>query len=137
MAARIGSLSLAYQYFNVALRADISDLHGNTSEGVHAASLGGVWSAVFHGFAGILMNNDHLSFNPFMPNTWKKIKLSFIWRGIIFKVESNNNMVKIEASTSKKQKIKVKVFDKTHKLEPNKEHKFLRPKKRIIENYYL
>ena len=64
IAGQAGDLQRAYSLFNVALRTDISNLHGNTNEGVHAASLGGTWQAVIFGFGGVSINRDQLLINP-------------------------------------------------------------------------
>jgi len=78
LALEVGALSHAYQFFNVALRADISNMYGNSAEGVHAASLGGVWQCVVNGFAGIRRKDEVLAIKPFMPSSWKKIHCSVL-----------------------------------------------------------
>jgi len=39
----------AYQYFMQAALVDLEDLRGNTADGIHGASAGGVWQAVVSG----------------------------------------------------------------------------------------
>ena len=43
MAAEVGYHEEALDYFHQALYADLLDLHGNTVDGLHVASAGGVW----------------------------------------------------------------------------------------------
>ena len=44
VAAEVGYDELALEYFTRALYLDLCDSHGNTADGVHVASAGGVWA---------------------------------------------------------------------------------------------
>ena len=54
VAAEVGYDELALDYFHRALYLDLCDSHGNTADGVHVASAGGVWAGIVHGFAGMV-----------------------------------------------------------------------------------
>ena len=136
MAIEVGALNRAYQFFNVALRADISNLHGNSHEGIHAASLGGVWQCVVNGFAGIRGKGDSLVINPQMPVTWRKIKCSLLWNKDMVNVETKNNEVSLRIESKKKRRRKVKIFDKTHHIQVNKEYIFYKQKIKRQGQYY-
>ena len=56
IAAEVGYHDLALRYFLAALFVDLADRHGNTADGVHVASTGGVWNAMAAGFGGF---RDH------------------------------------------------------------------------------
>jgi kojibiose phosphorylase len=140
MAAEIGALSRAYQFFNVALRADISDLHGNTHEGVHAASLGGVWQCIIGGFAGVKIQKGILSVSPYMPLTWQSIKFNLFFRGLRWEFQARKKEVKVKVFAKTKGKLKITVFGKIHNIETNKSYNF-KAKKQIkkislAEKYY-
>ena len=137
MALEVGALSHAYQFFNVALRADISNLHDNTAEGIHAASLGGAWQCVVNGFAGIRLKREILAINPLMPRTWRKICCSILWKKQLVRIETKLNEVVVKIESKTKSKIKVEIFGKPHILSANKRHVFARPKFKKQENYYL
>jgi len=136
MALEVGAISQAYQFFNVALRADISNLHGNSAEGIHAASLGGVWQDVIHGFAGVRGLNGELRVNPRIPKSWRKIKFSLCWKKNLLKFEVKNNEICIKCESKNKKKIKIQVFGKKHLLSPGKEHIFRRKEKVVEAGYY-
>jgi len=136
MALESGVINQAYQFFNVALRADISNLHGNSHEGIHAASLGGVWQSVIHGFAGTKIQRHVLSVDPKMPKTWHHIKFGLLWKGDLLRISANNNEVRIKAESSRRRKIKVEIFHKSHLLVPNKGYIFRRHGKRHKDIYY-
>ncbi len=68
VAAEVGYDDLAVDYFLQALYLDLCDIHGNTSDGVHIASAGGVWAGVVHGFAGMVERGDRIEFSPRLPD---------------------------------------------------------------------
>lgn len=63
----------ALDYFNYALFMDLADVQGNTSDGVHVASTGGVWMALVYGFAGMRDEGGRLSFEPRLPEGWNRL----------------------------------------------------------------
>ncbi len=136
MALEVGAINEAYRFFNVALRADISNLHGNSAEGIHAASLGGVWQDVIHGFAGVRGLNGILGVNPMVPKSWRKIKFSLFWKNNILNFEIKNNEARIKCESISKKKVKIQVFGKNHLLTPGKEHVFRRKGKLTESGYY-
>ena len=70
IAAEVGYHDLALRYFLAALFVDLADRHGNTADGVHVASTGGVWSALVYGFGGF---RDHggrsVAIDPRLPES--------------------------------------------------------------------
>ena len=49
---------------------DLDDTHGNTIDGVHIASTGGVWSSLVCGFAGLRDQGPVPYFDPRLPEEW-------------------------------------------------------------------
>ncbi len=124
-ACSVFDLHRAYNFFNVALRADISNLYGNTPEGIHAACLGGTWQVVFSGFAGVTITKNELSINPSIPRSWRKIAFSFSWRASLVKLELTSETVRLRLSGLKRGKgIRLRVFDKPVFLKTNKVYIF-------------
>ncbi|MCU1529319.1 MAG: kojibiose phosphorylase, partial [Frondihabitans sp.] len=64
---------LALSYFYSSLFVDLADLHNNTSDGVHVASTGGIWSALVNGFGGMRDHDGRITFNPRLPEGWEKL----------------------------------------------------------------
>ena len=120
----------------MSLRADISNLFGNTKEGIHAASLGGTWEAVIFGFAGVSVTREVLCINPRMPRSWKKMIFSLSWRGDLLQFEVTNNTVAVKALSHKKKKIDIVMFDKIVSLKPNKKYTFGRKQPLQIKEYH-
>lgn len=87
MAAEVGYHEVAYQYFIKALYVDLANLHGNTVDGVHVASAGGVWTTLVHGFGGMRDPGGRLRFDPRLPQEWAALTWRLRWHGTRFRVE--------------------------------------------------
>jgi alpha,alpha-trehalose phosphorylase len=64
---------IAVDYFREALFVDLLDTHGNTNDGVHVASAGGVWGTIVFGFAGLFDAGTALRFSPSLPAKWDSV----------------------------------------------------------------
>ena len=89
VAAMIGRREDAYQHFLRAAKADLYDVRGNIKDGIHAASLGGVWQAVVFGFAGLRVDQDGWSVHPTLPEGWRSVEFSFYHKGELQRVRVN------------------------------------------------
>ncbi len=67
VAAEVGHLDLAYDYFAEAALLDLEDLEHNTGDGIHIASVAGAWLAAVCGFGGMRDHAGKLSFAPHLP----------------------------------------------------------------------
>ena len=87
VAAEVGYDDLALDYFTRALYLDLCDQHGNTADGVHVASAGGVWAGIVHGFAGMVEQGDHLEFTPRLPRSWDGVMFHLLRHGSRMRVD--------------------------------------------------
>ncbi len=87
VAAAVGYEDLAVDYFHRALYLDLADLHGNTSDGVHIASAGGVWAGIVHGFAGMVERGDRIEFTPRLPAAWESLSFHLTRHGMKLRVD--------------------------------------------------
>ena len=81
LASRLGQSVDAYQDFMQSALVDLEDSRGNTADGIHAASAGGVWQAVVFGFAGIQLTDSAPVANPHLPPNWTRLKFKLNWHG--------------------------------------------------------
>lgn len=86
LAAEVGYRDLAWEYFEHALNVDLENLHGNTADGVHVASTGGVWAALVYGFAGLRDDDDRLCFDPRLPEEWNSMSFALAWHGTSIRI---------------------------------------------------
>jgi alpha,alpha-trehalose phosphorylase len=87
MAAEVGHLDLAYDYAYEAALIDLLDLHHNTGDGLHMASLAGAWTALVAGFGGLRERDGHLCFDPQLPDGMTELAFSIRWRGVRLRVD--------------------------------------------------
>ena len=126
MAVEIGDIDAAYKYFEVAANMDLTLLYGNTSDGMHAASLGVTWQAVIHGFAGIKILNETLSINPRLPDGWKEVSFCLKWQGYNLKIAINHTRLRLQFYSKRKDSLKIKVYNALSRIEANKPYSFIR-----------
>ena len=87
MAAEVGHLELAYDYFGEAAFMDLRDLEHNTRDGLHIASLAGAWIAAVSGFGGMRDHNGELTFAPRLPARLTRLVFRLLFRGRRLKVD--------------------------------------------------
>ena len=88
VAAEVGHLELAYDYFGEAALMDLHDLEHNTRDGVHIASLAGAWLAAVAGLGGMRDHDGFLSFAPKLPPRLERLAFGLRFRGRLLKVEA-------------------------------------------------
>jgi alpha,alpha-trehalose phosphorylase len=81
VAAEVGHLQLAYDYFGEAALLDLDDLEHNTRDGLHIASLAGAWIAAVAGFGGMRDHDGSLRFTPRLPNALTRLTFRLCFRG--------------------------------------------------------
>jgi alpha,alpha-trehalose phosphorylase len=87
VAAEVGHLELAYDYFAEAALMDLRDLEHNTRDGVHIASLAGAWTAAVAGFGGMRDHDGKLTFAPRLPARLERLVFRLMFRGRRIEVE--------------------------------------------------
>jgi alpha,alpha-trehalose phosphorylase len=98
IAAEVGYQDAALRYFLMALYVDLRDLHGNTVDGMHVASAGGVWSALVFGFAGLRDAGGRLSFDPRLPESWPSLRFALAWHGARLQVAVDADSLSLSLS---------------------------------------
>jgi alpha,alpha-trehalose phosphorylase len=87
VAAEVGHLELAYDYFGEAALMDLADLEHNVRDGVHMASLAGAWLAAVCGFGGMRDQDTRLTFAPRLPQALARLAFRVTHRGSLVEVE--------------------------------------------------
>lgn len=96
IAAEVGYHDAALHYFYQSLYVDLTNLHGNTVDGLHVASTGGVWSALVFGFGGMRDHDGTLSFDPRLPATWDSLRFRLCWQGTRVLVTLTEEQIRLE-----------------------------------------
>ncbi len=121
LAKKMNHMDLSYELFKRACEIDLGQNMKSSNQGIHAASIGGIWNCAILGFGGISQNKGILIVEPSLPIHWKSLKFNYIFLGETLNFEIYHNAVKISNNGSKK--IKVQSFGNnyefTNKLEIN------------------
>ena len=81
LAAQLGRTQEAYSLFQRACAVDLGPGMRSSQEGIHAASMGGIWQDVVLGFCGVSQTENGVSLSPHLPEKWGKVEFSVIYRG--------------------------------------------------------
>ena len=114
IAAEVGYHDVAMDYFIQALYVDLVNLHGNTVDGLHVASTGGVWSALVFGFAGMRDRGGQLSFDPRLPAAWPSMRFPLMWRGAQLRIELRQDELTVTVEEAGPEQVRLKVRDEEH-----------------------
>jgi trehalose/maltose hydrolase-like predicted phosphorylase len=93
MCAEVGHLELAHDYAYEAALIDLRDLHSNTRDGLHMASLAGAWTALVAGFGGLRDDEGILALDPQLPDGISRLRFRLRWRGFRVTVDANHSDV--------------------------------------------
>jgi alpha,alpha-trehalose phosphorylase len=78
---------LAHDYLGEAALMDLNDLEHNTRDGLHIASLAGVWTALVAGYGGMRQHGDTLRFSPRIPTALTRLAFGVQFAGRRLRVE--------------------------------------------------
>jgi alpha,alpha-trehalose phosphorylase len=87
VAAEVGHLELANDYFGEAALIDLGNLERNTRDGLHIASLAGAWIVAVAGFGGMRDHGGSLAFAPRLPQRLSRVAFGLLFRGRRLRVE--------------------------------------------------
>ncbi|MEB3983044.1 glycoside hydrolase family 65 protein [Mycobacterium sp. 663a-19] len=90
MCAEVGHLELAHDYAYEAALIDLRDLHSNTRDGLHMASLAGAWTALVGGFGGLRDDEGILALDPQLPDGITRLRFRLRWRDFRVTVDANH-----------------------------------------------
>lgn len=95
--ARAGEPERALELFRLAARLDLDDLTGTTADGVHLATMGGVWQALAFGFLGVSAAGGALAVRPCLPEAWRALVLRFRFVGRRVGIRAEHDRVTISS----------------------------------------
>lgn len=93
MCAEVGHLELAHDYTYEAAVIDLRDLHRNTRDGLHMASLAGAWTALVGGFGGLRDDTRMLMLDPHLPDGIRRLRFRLRWKDFRLTVDVNHTKV--------------------------------------------
>lgn len=115
LACDMEDYDMAYQLYQRACRIDLGPNMNSSNDGIHAASLGGIWQSVVYGFGGVRMLNGELRIEPHLPASWKSLSFPIYWQGQQLFIEVKDGRLSIENRTNTKE-ISFSRYDKKYIL---------------------
>ena len=94
IAAEVGHLELAYDYFAEAALIDLDNLEHNTRDGLHIASLAGAWIVAVAGFGGMRDHDGALSFAPRLPQRLTRLAFGICFRDRRLRIEVTHDQAR-------------------------------------------
>ncbi|TFF36289.1 family 65 glycosyl hydrolase domain-containing protein [Mucilaginibacter psychrotolerans] len=101
LAAKLGDVERAYQFYLRTSRLDIDDYNDDTDDGCHITSMAGTWMAIVEGFGGMRVKDDMLSFNPLLPGEWKALSFQIGFRGSLLNIRIAHDGVTVKNLSEK------------------------------------
>jgi alpha,alpha-trehalose phosphorylase len=94
IAAEVGHLDLACDYFAEAALIDLENLERNTRNGLHIASLAGAWIVAVAGFGGMRDHDGALSFAPRLPQLLTRLAFGICFRDRRLRIEVTHDQAR-------------------------------------------
>lgn len=105
VSARCGLTDEAEAMFEKACSVDIGENVNNSDEGIHSASIGGIWQALVMGFGGLRVEDGKLSVSPILPNNWQDYEFTVFYRGTKLCIKTDRNGCEIVRLSGDAKKI--------------------------------
>ncbi|WP_027965229.1 glycoside hydrolase family 65 protein [Halalkalibacillus halophilus] len=100
LASDLNNLELAYKMFQKASRTDLGENMQSSQEGIHAASIAGIWNIAVFGFGGVRLTAEGLSIQPKLPKQWSALSFNIDWKGEQLRVNVQDSEVTISKDSS-------------------------------------
>lgn len=114
--ASIGETDMAWDYFKKSLEIDINNNPCDSTDGIHSASLGGLWNCIIFGFAGVSHEKKILEISPKLPKNWTEIKFYLNVQGVYIKVNICEDTLTLTCNRKFESAITVRVYDNEYEL---------------------
>ena len=110
LAAELDKMNEAVRFFGYATRLDLDNYNRNTREGLHITSIVMAWANIVYGFAGLRSDGEQLIFAPRLPERWKQLTFSVMYRGRVIRLcmEADKTTFTLEQG----ERLTVLVYDK-------------------------
>ena len=95
LAADCGEMDTARALFERARAIDLGPNMKSSDDGIHAASLGGIWQCCVLGYCGVRLCGDQLRIVPNLPEEWNSATVKIWWRGNQLEITATHDKVTV------------------------------------------
>ena len=100
---------MSYKLFKGAISVDLGPNMKSSDDGIHSASIGGIWAAFVFGFGGANIDGKGLSINPCLPAGWDFLEFPLVYQGTRLRVRvEKDNQVSVKKLQGKSVEIYIK-----------------------------
>ncbi|VAX36702.1 Not trehalose-6-phosphate phosphatase [hydrothermal vent metagenome] len=125
----VGNKDKAKEYLVEALRSDIYDTQGGTTqEGIHAGVMGSTLDLFLRSFGGLNISEDRICLNPKLPEQWQGIKFNVRYKNIWFNIKITHGEFTVLAEPVHKNalqpttEIPIQINNQAHALYPGERY---------------
>jgi beta-phosphoglucomutase len=111
-----GMEDMAYQMHQAACSIDLGPNMKSSEEGIHSASIGGIWLSCVMGFGGLRIRCGGLELNPKLPKAWEELRFPLVWKGQKLTVTADKKGVTI--ANNGNSPVSLMVFGRNNRVEP-------------------
>jgi maltose phosphorylase len=117
LAAKIGNIEKAYEFYLRTSRLDIDDYNNEVHEGLHITSMAGTWMSIVEGFGGKRVHDGKLYLNPQIHHNWEEYSFRILIKDCDLNVTINKKEVDLLYMGDKP--ILINIFNKEIEILPN------------------
>jgi maltose phosphorylase len=96
LAAKLGRVEQAFELLQQTIRTGLDIQTGQQAEGLDLQRMAGTWLTLVHGFAGMRIEEDSLSFSPVLPEPWQGYAINLVWRGFRYRLTVNSQQISLQ-----------------------------------------
>ena len=101
VASDLGMEEMAYRFYEQSLTIDLGTYMHTSDEGVHSASLGGIWESTVMGFGGARLQEGVLRIAPKLPAKWTGMTFPLCYQGCRLSVTAGRDTVQVKNQGAK------------------------------------
>ncbi len=115
LAIELKKLDDGYDFTKYAVRLDIDNYNRNTEQGLHVSAASGAWAIMIHGWAGMKIDGDILTFNPTIWKGWKSYAVRVVYQNALIKISVDQTKAVFELLEGA-ENLRLKIYDTIHLL---------------------
>lgn len=96
LANDFGLDEMAYNLYERALKIDLGPQMKSSNEGIHSASIGGIWESTVMGFGGVRMEGERMRISPKLPQKWNRLVFPLVYQGCSLRITVDEHAVMVE-----------------------------------------
>jgi alpha,alpha-trehalase len=115
----------SWKFFLEALESDVADIQGGTTpEGIHLGAMAGAVDILDRAYTGLVVRNDVLWFNPFLPEEVGRLHMHIRYRRHSLEIDINKSLLQIKALPCAAGPVKIGFRDQVFDLKMGQVQEF-------------